>query len=74
VKKTRRGKSIMGTTQRNYLCSYLYHKPAKCPVSHFVYYVFSSTKLENKKGEWGVAWERDRRMNMVQTMYTHECK
>jgi hypothetical protein len=65
VKRTERGNSIgvvihicMGTTQGNSLCSYLYLRLAKCHVSHFIFYGFSSTKLENRReeqycGEWG---------------------
>jgi hypothetical protein len=41
----------MGTTQGNSLCSYLYLKLAKRPVSHFIFYVFSSTKLDNSRAE-----------------------
>jgi hypothetical protein len=63
VKRTGRGKSIgvvihicMGTTQGNSLCSYLYLKLAKCHFSHFIFYVFSSTKSENRRQNrfwWG---------------------
>jgi hypothetical protein len=41
----------MGTTQGNSLCSYLYLKLAKSHVSHFIFYTFSSTKLENRMAE-----------------------
>jgi hypothetical protein len=58
MKKTGRGESIeakihicMGTKQGNFLCSYLYLKLAKCHVSCFIYYVFSSTKSENRGAE-----------------------
>jgi hypothetical protein len=58
VKRTERGESIgvvihicMGTTQGNFLCSYLYLKLAKRHVSHFIFYVFSSTKSENRRAE-----------------------
>jgi hypothetical protein len=41
VKRTGRGESFgAATTQGNSLCSYLYLKPAKHYVSHFIYYVF----------------------------------
>jgi hypothetical protein len=57
-------------------------------MSCFSFYLlcFSSTKLENRRAEqvlgvgrlapvgWGGGRERGRRMNMVQTMYTHVCK
>jgi hypothetical protein len=55
VKRTGRGESIgavihihMGTTQGNSLCNYLY---LKRHVLCFIYYVFSSTKSENKRTE-----------------------
>jgi hypothetical protein len=58
VKRTGRGESTgtvihicMGTTQGNSLCSYLYLKLAKHCVLCFIFYVFSSTKLET-----GFAW------------------
>jgi hypothetical protein len=62
----------MGTTQGNSLCSSLYLKLTKCHVSHFIFYVFSSTKLENRRVEQvGGVGDRGRRMNMVQTnVYT----
>jgi hypothetical protein len=41
----------MGTTQGNSLCRYLYLKLAKWHVSCFIFYVFSSTKLENRRAE-----------------------
>jgi hypothetical protein len=59
-------------TQGNSLCDYLYLKLAKC--SHSVFYVFSSTKSENRRvdqalrgGCWywweqGGGGERGRRM------------
>jgi hypothetical protein len=56
MKGTGKGESIravihicMGLTQGNSLCSYLYSKLAKCHVSCFIYYVFSSTKLEKNR-------------------------
>jgi hypothetical protein len=59
----------MGTTQGNSLCSHLYLKLAKPHVAHFIFYVFSSTKSENRKVEqvWGggSSGERSRRKNMV---------
>jgi hypothetical protein len=36
----------MGTTQGRSLCSYLYFKLAKHYLSHFIFYIFSSTKSE----------------------------
>jgi hypothetical protein len=55
VKRTERGEPTgavthicTGTTQGNSLRSYLYLKLAKCQVSHFIFYVFSSIKLENR--------------------------
>jgi hypothetical protein len=76
----------IGTTQGNSLCSYLYLKQAKHCISCLVIYVFSSIKLEKRRAEWfwgergwhqwngGDDRERGRRINMVQTMYTHVCK
>jgi hypothetical protein len=56
VKRTGRSESIgvviyicMGTTQGNSLFSYLYLKLAKHHVSCFIFYVFSSTKSENRR-------------------------
>jgi hypothetical protein len=46
----------METTQRNFLCSYLYLKLAKHHVSCFIFYVFSSSKSENRRAGqllWG---------------------
>jgi hypothetical protein len=90
VKRTERGEPIgavthicTGTTQGNSLRSYLYLKLAKCQVSHFIFYVFSSIKLENRGRNrigavgtvgGGGGGERGGRVNMVQTMYTHVCK
>jgi hypothetical protein len=60
VKRTRRGESTgaliyihMGTIQGNFPSSYLYLKLAKCHVSCFIFifYGFSSTKLENRRAE-----------------------
>jgi hypothetical protein len=58
VKRTGRGQSIeptihicMGTTHGNSLCSYLYLKLEKHHVSCFIFYVFSSTKSENRRAE-----------------------
>jgi hypothetical protein len=55
VKRTGRGEPIaavihicMGTTRGNLLCSHLYLKPATCHASHFIFYLFSSTKSENR--------------------------
>jgi hypothetical protein len=70
---------------RNSLCSYFYLKLAKRHVSLIIFYVFSFTKLENRRveqvGRWapmgGGRWqERGRRINMVQITYTHvyKCK
>jgi hypothetical protein len=39
------------TTQGNSLCSYLYVKLSKTLVFLFIFYVFSSTKLENRKAK-----------------------
>jgi hypothetical protein len=93
VKRTGRGKSVgaiihicMEITQGYSLCNYLCLKLAKHRVSRFIFYVFSSAKLENRiveqvlpggvlapvGGEYGR--ERGERMNVVQTMYTHVCK
>jgi hypothetical protein len=64
------------TTKGNSLCSYLYLKLSQ--ISCFPFYIFSSTKLENKRVEEGVpvgrgsGGERDRRMSTVQIMYTHD--
>jgi hypothetical protein len=91
VKRTGRGESIgaviyicMGTTKWNSLCSYLYLKLAKHHVSHFILYVFPSTKSKNRRvGQVGGGWcwweggggrERRRKINMVQTVYIHVCK
>jgi hypothetical protein len=41
----------METTQRISLYSYLYRKLAKTPFLKIIFYVFSSTKLENKRAE-----------------------
>jgi hypothetical protein len=41
----------METTQGISLCSYLYLKLQKPHVSLFMFYVFSSTKSENKRAE-----------------------
>jgi hypothetical protein len=41
----------MGITEGNSLCSYLYLKLEKHNVSHFIFYVFSSTKSENRGTE-----------------------
>jgi hypothetical protein len=89
VNRTGRGESIeaiihicMETIQINSMCSYLYLKLAKWHVSCFIFYVFSSTKLENRRAEQfclaagealapvgeGGSRERYRRMNMMQTM------
>jgi hypothetical protein len=38
-------------TQGNSLCSYLYLKLEKCHVSLFIFYVFSSTRSENRRAE-----------------------
>jgi hypothetical protein len=88
VKRTEKGKSsgaviqiCMGTTQGNSLCSHLYLKLPKGHISHFIFYVFSPTKLENRRTEQvlprcgrGSGWhwwkgeggrERGRRVNMV---------
>jgi hypothetical protein len=48
----------MGTTQGNSLCNYLYLKLAKHHISHFtfIFYGFSSSKLENKKEEQVLPW------------------
>jgi hypothetical protein len=56
-------------------------------VSFFIFYVFSSTKWENRRAEqvlWGkpvgtggrgdVAGEKGRMMKMMKIMYTHVCK
>jgi hypothetical protein len=58
MKRTRRGESTgavihicMGTKQGNCLCSYLYLKLAKHHVSPFIFFVFSSTKSENRRAE-----------------------
>jgi hypothetical protein len=58
VKRTGRGESIeavihicMGTTQGNSLCSCLYLKLAKHHISHFIFYIVSSTKSENRRAE-----------------------
>jgi hypothetical protein len=40
-----------GNNTRKLLCSYLYLKLAKRHVSHFIFYVFSSTKSENRRAE-----------------------
>jgi hypothetical protein len=76
----------MGTIQGKFLCSYLYLELAKCHIFCFIFYVFCSTKSENKgteqiPGESGWhGWEgeggreRGRRMSMVQTRCTHICK
>jgi hypothetical protein len=62
VKRTGEGESTgavkhicMGTTQGNSLCSYFNLKLAKHPVSHFIFYVFSSTK-SSWVGWDGVGW------------------
>jgi hypothetical protein len=62
VKRIGRGESIggvthicMGTTQGNSLCSSLYLKLARCHVSYFIFYVFSSTKSYKRTGQ--VLWE-----------------
>jgi hypothetical protein len=39
---------LMEPTQGNPLCSYLYLKLAKCHVSLFTFYIYSSTKSENR--------------------------
>jgi hypothetical protein len=39
----------MGTTQGNSLCSCLYLKLAKHHISHFIFYIVSSTKSENRR-------------------------
>jgi hypothetical protein len=67
-----------GTTQGNLLCSYLYLKLIKHHIFHFIFYVFSSTKLENRRVEqilWGIRGlaslegesgrERGKRVKMV---------
>jgi hypothetical protein len=61
VKRTGRGESIgavthicIETTQGISLCSYLYVKHHVCL---FIFYVFSSTKLENRRMEQ-VLWVR----------------
>jgi hypothetical protein len=41
----------METTQGIFLYSYLYLKLAKCHVFLIIFYVFSSTKLENKRAD-----------------------
>jgi hypothetical protein len=58
VKRTGRDEPVwvvmhicMEIVQRNSLCSYLYLEVAKLHVSHFIFYVFSSTKLENRRAE-----------------------
>jgi hypothetical protein len=68
VKKTGRGKSVgaviyicMGTTQGSSLCSYLYLKLAKHHVSCFIFYVFPSTKSENRRVEQVLPRGRRRR-------------
>jgi hypothetical protein len=55
VKRTRRDEPIgvtthicMERTQGNSLCRYLYLKLEKCHVSLFIFYIFSSTKSENR--------------------------
>jgi hypothetical protein len=65
MKRTGRGESTgavihicMGTTQGNSLCSYLYLRLAKCHVSHFIFYIFSSTKLGNRRVEQVLARRR----------------
>jgi hypothetical protein len=97
VKSTRKDEPVrvvtyicMETTQGNsVLCSYLYFKLAKCHASLIIFYVFSSTKLENRKVKqvlpWqGIGWvlalvgegggKKGRRINTVQIMYVHVCK
>jgi hypothetical protein len=71
-----------GKNTRNLPVSIFFSNEQKCHVSFIIFYVFSSTKLENRfclGGGWH--WweqrdggERGRRMNMVQIMYTHVCK
>jgi hypothetical protein len=67
------------------LCSYLNLKQANCQVFLFIFYLFPSTKSENrrvKQVHWGgstsgrgeVGRRGDRRVNMVQKMCTHTCK
>jgi hypothetical protein len=62
------------------LHSYLYLKLAKMPRLSFISYVFSSTKLEQKRAEEdlprnerGKNWAESRG-RMSQTMYTHRNK
>jgi hypothetical protein len=78
----------METTQRIFQCSYLYLKQEKHHAFIFVSYLFSYTKLEDRKAKqvlpgregWltlvggGSGRERDRRMNTVEKMCTHVCK
>jgi hypothetical protein len=49
--------AYMEISQENSLCSYLYLKP-KCHVFHFIFSLFSPTKLENKWAQQ--AWCRRR--------------
>jgi hypothetical protein len=80
VKRTGRGKTIgavthigMRTTQRNFLCSYLYLKLAKMLYFSIISHVFSSTKWENKRGEQFLLGSGGGR-GVVQIRYAHASK
>jgi hypothetical protein len=60
--------AILGSS----LYSYLYLKLAKCYVSLIISYVFSSTKLENKRIEQVLLGRGGR--DVAQTMYSYVSK
>jgi hypothetical protein len=80
----------METTQRILLHSYLFLKLPKLPCCFYIFCIFSFYKIREQEGGtgstkrwWGGGWyqgqrdsggEKDRRMNMVQIMYTHVSK